>query len=61
MGETETLTYWDLKRLGATDAELQELKEIEARYASGEIRLGTAFEMTESLRNRVIEDGGGKS
>lgn len=56
MGETETLTYWDLK-----DAELQELKEIEARYASGEIRLGTAFEMTESLRNRVIEEGGGKS
>lgn len=52
MGETETLT---------TDAELQELKEIEARYASGEIRLGTAFEMTESLRNRVIEEGGGKS
>ena len=59
MGETETLTYWDLK--SATDAELQELKEIEARYASGEIRLGTAFEMTESLRNRVIEEGGGKS
>lgn len=53
MGEVETLTYWELKKIGATDEELQELKEIEACYSSGEIRLGTAFEQTEALRDRV--------
>lgn len=53
MGEVETLTYWELKKFGATDEELQELKEIEARYSSGEIRLGAAFEQMEALRDRV--------
>lgn len=54
MGEVETLTYWELKKLGATDEELQELKGIEARYSSGEMRLGAAFEQTEELRAKVM-------